>query len=100
MTIGLALWSAMTAVSGLSRNGFQLAAARIGVGVGEASAGPAAYSLISDWFPRRRHLFRRRLLALPRRRDRRLVERRLSRRSAVRTGRLAGGVHGSRPART
>ena len=53
MTVGLALWSAMTAASGLARTGGALAAARIGVGVGEATAGPAAYSLLSDWFPRR-----------------------------------------------
>jgi MFS family permease len=53
MTIGLALWSTMTAVSGLARNGIQLAGARIGVGVGEATASPSAYSLISDWFPKR-----------------------------------------------
>lgn len=53
MTLGLALWSTMTAVSGLSRTGGQLAAARIGVGIGEATASPAAYSLISDWFPKR-----------------------------------------------
>src|ERR1043165_2746258 len=36
MTIGLALWSAMTALSGLARNGLHLAGARIGVGIGEA----------------------------------------------------------------
>lgn len=53
MTVGLALWSAMTALSGLARNGAMLGGARIGVGVGEATASPAAYSLISDWFPRR-----------------------------------------------
>ena len=53
MTIGLGLWSAMTALSGLSSSGTQLAAARIGVGVGEATASPSAYSLLSDWFPRR-----------------------------------------------
>lgn len=53
MTIGLALWSSMTALSGLASNGLQLAAARIGVGVGEATASPSAYSLISDWFPKR-----------------------------------------------
>ncbi|WP_308815433.1 MFS transporter [Sphingomonas sp. GV3] len=53
MTIGLALWSTMTALSGFSRSGGQLAAARIGVGVGEATASPGAYSLISDYFPRR-----------------------------------------------
>ena len=53
MTIGLALWSTMTALSGLAKNGVQLAGARIGVGVGEATASPSAYSLISDWFPKR-----------------------------------------------
>lgn len=53
MSIGLALWSAMTAVSGLSRSGMQLTAARIGVGIGEATASPAAYSLIADFFPQR-----------------------------------------------
>lgn len=51
MTIGLGLWSTMTALSGLSQSGGHLAAARIGVGVGEATASPSAYSLISDWFP-------------------------------------------------
>ncbi len=53
MTAGLSLWSAMTALSGLSSTGTQLAAARIGVGVGEATASPSAYSLISDYFPKR-----------------------------------------------
>lgn len=53
MTIGLSLWSAMTALSGFARDGTQLTLARIGVGVGEATASPSAYSLISDWFPAR-----------------------------------------------
>lgn len=53
MTIGLGLWSTMTALSGLSSSGAHLAAARIGVGVGEATASPSAYSLISDWFPKK-----------------------------------------------
>ncbi|KQT31235.1 MFS transporter [Sphingomonas sp. Leaf412] len=53
MTAGLTLWSTMTALSGLSSTGTHLAAARIGVGVGEATASPSAYSLISDWFPKR-----------------------------------------------
>ena len=35
IAIGLALWSGMTALSGLSQNFTQLALARIGVGVGE-----------------------------------------------------------------
>jgi len=53
MSIGLALWSLMTAFSGFARNGATLTGARIGVGVGEATASPSAYSLISDWFPAR-----------------------------------------------
>ncbi|VVT08553.1 MFS transporter [Sphingomonas sp. EC-HK361] len=53
MTVGLALWSTMTALSGFSRTGGHLAMARIGVGIGEATASPAAYSLLSDWFPKR-----------------------------------------------
>ena len=53
IAVGLGFWSAMTAVSGLARSFGQLAAARIGVGVGEASATPAAYSMLSDSFPPR-----------------------------------------------
>jgi MFS family permease len=53
ISIGLALWSTMTVLSGLSRTGGHLAAARIGVGIGEATASPSAYSLISDYFPKR-----------------------------------------------
>ncbi len=53
MTAGLSLWSGMTALSGLSATGAQLAAARVGVGVGEATASPSAYSLISDYFPKK-----------------------------------------------
>ncbi|MGH7804177.1 MAG: spinster family MFS transporter [Candidatus Binatia bacterium] len=51
ISIGLAFWSGMTALSGLARNFGEFAAARIGVGVGEASASPAAYSMLSDYFP-------------------------------------------------
>lgn len=53
LAIGLTLWSTMTALSGLSRNFGQIAATRVGVGVGEATAAPCAYSLISDYFPPR-----------------------------------------------
>jgi predicted MFS family arabinose efflux permease len=48
---GAALWSAMTALSGLAQGFGQLALARIGVGVGEAACSPPAHSLISDYFP-------------------------------------------------
>ena len=51
ITVGLVLWSAMTAVSGWTRSFWELAAARVGVGVGEASFTPSAHSLISDYFP-------------------------------------------------
>ena len=54
MAIGLALWSSMTALSGFSSSFGMLAVARIGVGIGEASASPAAYSMISDSFPKER----------------------------------------------
>ena len=50
---GLALWSAMTALSGFANNSWTLTLARMGVGVGEATASPTAYSLISDHFPKR-----------------------------------------------
>jgi MFS family permease len=53
LTIGLVLWSTMTALSGLARNYLTLSLARMGVGVGEATASPTAYSLISDYFPSR-----------------------------------------------
>nr|XP_061799977.1 MFS-type efflux pump MSMEG_3705-like [Nerophis lumbriciformis] len=41
----------MTAVCGLSRNFWQLFLARVGVGVGEATLSPAAYSMMADYFP-------------------------------------------------
>ncbi len=52
LTFGLGLWSLMTAVSGFAKNGAMLTGARIGVGIGEATASPSAYSLLSDWFPK------------------------------------------------
>jgi len=51
MTAALTIWSAMTAASGLATNFWQLFAARLGVGVGEAGGVAPAYSLISDYFP-------------------------------------------------
>ena len=53
LAIGLALWSTMTALSGFARDQLTLTFARMGVGVGEATASPTAYSLISDYFPKR-----------------------------------------------
>jgi MFS family permease len=53
LAIGLGLWSLMTALSGFARSAAALTVARIGVGVGEATSAPCAYSLISDMFPQR-----------------------------------------------
>ncbi|MCS5575183.1 MAG: MFS transporter, partial [Pseudomonadales bacterium] len=49
--VGVSIWSLATAVCGLAKNFGQLFAARVSVGVGEASLSPAAYSMISDSFP-------------------------------------------------
>ena len=50
----LAVWSAMTAVSGFAQNFIHLLLARVGVGIGEAGCTPAAHSLISDMVPKER----------------------------------------------
>ena len=49
--VGVSVWSLATALCGLAKNFGQLFAARVSVGVGEASLSPAAYSMISDSFP-------------------------------------------------
>jgi predicted MFS family arabinose efflux permease len=54
ITFSLTLWSAMTALSGLAQGFASLAAARIGVGIGEAGGTPPSHSLLSDYFPPRR----------------------------------------------
>lgn len=53
IAIGLLAWSVMTALSGFATNYGELFAARMGVGVGEASLSPAAVSMISDSFSKR-----------------------------------------------
>jgi len=51
---GLLLWSALTAVNGAVQGFWGFLLARMGVGIGEASYGPAANSLIGDMFPANR----------------------------------------------
>jgi MFS family permease len=51
---GILVWSAMTVACGLATTYWQLFAARVGVGIGEAALAPAAYSMIVDYFPPRR----------------------------------------------
>jgi sugar phosphate permease len=101
LSIGLTLWSAMTALSGLAQNQVTLSLARMGVGVGEATASPTAYSLISDYFPK---LFVgtlpwRRGIAADRGKDCPDVERGLARWRSARPGRVARCVPGSRHSR-
>ncbi len=51
VALSLAIWSAMTALSGFVTSYVQLLLARIGVGIGEAGGSPPAHSMISDYFP-------------------------------------------------
>ncbi len=54
IALGLFVWSLLTALSGTARGLASLASYRIGVGIGESSASPAAFSLLGDYFPPRR----------------------------------------------
>lgn len=49
--VGIAVWSVMTALSGMARTYEQLLLARFGVGIGEAALAAPALSLLSDYFP-------------------------------------------------
>lgn len=51
LSIGVTIWSLFTAAGALARSYWTLFAARMGVGIGEASCSPAANSLIGDLYP-------------------------------------------------
>ena len=51
LALGLAVWSALTAASGLAVRFPVLLVSRLGVGVGEAACGPVGISWIGDLFP-------------------------------------------------
>jgi len=51
IAVGLLLWSALTAYSGIAKNFAQLAIARLFIGVGESSLSPTSMSLLSDLYP-------------------------------------------------
>jgi MFS family permease len=53
LSAGVAVWSVLTAVSGLTSNYSSMFVTRLGVGIGEASCAPAANSLVGDLFPPR-----------------------------------------------
>jgi MFS family permease len=52
--LGATFWAVMASFCGVAQSYAQLFVARMGLGVGEASLMPAAYSIISDYFPRDR----------------------------------------------
>ena len=51
LAIGVAVWSGMTAVSGMAGSFAAFFMARMGVGIGEASCSPAANAMIGDLYP-------------------------------------------------
>ncbi|MBV6415688.1 MAG: putative L-galactonate transporter [Steroidobacteraceae bacterium] len=54
VTAGITLWCLMTTLSGTARHYWQLFLCRFGVGIGEGTLSPSAYSLIAGYFPRER----------------------------------------------
>jgi len=50
VSVSLAVWSFMTAITGFVQNFLQILLVRIGVGVGEAGSAPASQAMISDYF--------------------------------------------------
>ena len=60
---GVTVWSAFTFLSGLVRSYWQLFTCRAAVGVGEAAYGPAASSLVADYFPGERRAMAMGILA-------------------------------------
>src|SRR5271168_1182693 len=57
IAIGTAVWSLLTAATGMAQNYAQLFIARLGVGLGEATCAPAGQSLIGDFFPPSKRAF-------------------------------------------
>ena len=51
---GIFSWSLMTALAGMANSFWQLFVARMGVGVGEASLGPATTSMLADYYEEHR----------------------------------------------
>jgi MFS family permease len=51
IAVGVFFWSVATVACGIAQNYWQLFLARVGVGVGEATLQPSAYSMLADYFP-------------------------------------------------
>lgn len=54
ISISLFVWSLFTVITGRAQSFTQLLLARVAVGIGEAGCTPPAYSIISDYFERKR----------------------------------------------
>ena len=54
VAIGVVFWSLATSLCSVTRSFASLAAARMGVGIGEATLSPCAFSMITDSFPKER----------------------------------------------
>ena len=64
LAISIAIWSAMTALCGMSLGYMQLLLARIGVGIGEAGGTPSSNSIVADYFPADRRAMAMTIFAL------------------------------------
>lgn len=51
IAIGVVIWSICSGMSAFATDFWTLFACRVGVGIGEAALGPAAISLLADYFP-------------------------------------------------
>ena len=52
IAVGIFFWSLMTGLCSVAKSFWSLFLARMGVGVGEATLGPSAFSVIADYFPK------------------------------------------------
>src|SRR5271168_756235 len=57
IAIGTAVWSLLTAATGMATSYSQIFIARLGGGLGEATCAPAGQSLIGDFFPPSKRAF-------------------------------------------
>ena len=64
LAVCVAVWSAMTALTGVTRSYLDLLLVRIGVGIGEAGGTPAANSIVADYFPSNRRTMAMTIFAL------------------------------------
>jgi MFS family permease len=64
LAASLVIWSAFTALCGLSRNYLEFLLGRVGVGVGEAGGTPPSTAIVSDCFPPDRRPMAMTVLAL------------------------------------